>query len=232
MINKIYEHFEKEYPKEGCGIIGVVKGKKQWFPCNNIYEGLNNFIIDSTQYFKIKSKADIVAIVHNHIETDNTPSTNDINSCNALGIPYYIFKYPEMDLNIVQPKFLQNPLIGREYEFGVTDCFEAAKDFLASQNIDIAPRAAFEDRWYEKDLNYFTDEIIAQWGAVPVSDFQKNDILIFQLGAKVPDHCGVFLGRDVFFHHARNRLSCRENLYPFWIKHLVGAYRYDENSLS
>ena len=30
------------------------------------------------------------------------------------------------------------------------------------------------------------------------------------------------------FHHAENRLSCRESLYPFWAKHLTGIYRYDK----
>jgi len=28
MIDEIQEHFAKEYPKEGCGIIGIVEGKK------------------------------------------------------------------------------------------------------------------------------------------------------------------------------------------------------------
>ena len=33
MIDEIQAHFEREYPKEGCGIIGIVEGKKEWFPC-------------------------------------------------------------------------------------------------------------------------------------------------------------------------------------------------------
>jgi cell wall-associated NlpC family hydrolase len=51
--------------------------------------------------------------------------------------------------------------------------------------------------------------------------------LIFTMGANVPNHCGVYTGNDIFFHHAVNRLSCRENLYPLWKKYLTGIYRYE-----
>ena len=79
----------------------------------------------------------------------------------------------------------------------------------------------------DKDLNYFCDEIIKQWGGKPVTDPEINDVLIFQTATNVPNHCGVYLGKDMFFHHAVNRLSCRESLYPMWAKHLVGIYRYE-----
>lgn len=227
MIEEIREHFEKEYPREGCGIIGIVKGKKKWFPCNNVSEDEESFILDSKDWFTIRQQADIFAVVHNHIDFSNEPSQADIESCNALGVPYYIFSYPEMDLNIVEPAKNFTPLIGRDYKFGVQDCFEAMRDWLASENIFIPVRAAFEDDWWEKDLNYFTEEVIKEWNHVPVTVPQKNDVLIFQIGAGVPNHCGVYLDNDIFFHHAVNRLSCRESLFPFWGQHLVGIYRHE-----
>ena len=56
MIHEIEEHFKKEYPREGCGIIAIVKGKKKWFPCTNVAEDDEDFIISSQEYFKIKVK--------------------------------------------------------------------------------------------------------------------------------------------------------------------------------
>ena len=227
MIEEIREHFEAEYPREACGIIGVVKGKKRYYPCENVAEDDDDFIMSSTDYMKYKRSMDIIGIVHNHPDADNTPSEGDINNCNALGIPYYIFSYPDMDLNILEPEVNVNPLLGREYKFGSADCFEAMRDWLASENIDIPPRDLFEDDWWEKGLNYFTEENIKNWSHKKVDNPQKNDVLIFQIEADVPNHCGVYLGNDVFFHHAVNRLSCRESLYPFWRKHIVGIYRYE-----
>ena len=34
-FEEIVEHFNAEYPREGCGVIGIVQGKSKWFPCKN-----------------------------------------------------------------------------------------------------------------------------------------------------------------------------------------------------
>ena len=228
MIEEIKKHFDTEYPREACGIIGIVKDKKKWFPCQNVAESDDDFVMSSEDWFKVKRQADILAIVHNHTNNDNTPSENDINNCNVLGIPYYIFSYPDLELNIVEPKENFNPLLGREYSFGVTDCFEAMRDWLASENIKIPAREVFEDDWWEKGIDYFTEENIKNWNHVKVDTPQKNDVLIFAVeSGTIGNHCGVYLGNDVFFHHAVNRLSCRESLYPFWARHIIGIYRHE-----
>ncbi len=230
LYEEIREHFEKEYPREGCGVFGVVKGKKQWFPCTNVADDNEDFIIDSKEYIKLLRTTDIVGIVHSHPDASSEPTESDIKYCNTLGIPYYIFSYPDMDLNVLQPEKNLTDLYGREYEFGVLDCFEAMRDYLKSQNIEIPPRALFEDDWWEKgQLDYFSADVIKDWGGQPVdinTDLQVNDVLIFKVEAERNNHCGVYLGNDIFYHHAVNRLSCRESLYPFWQKWLVGAYRY------
>jgi len=228
MIHEILEHFESSYPKEGCGVIGVIKGKKKWFPCINLADTDEDFLIDPKEYIQIKKQADIIAIVHNHINCSNEPSKNDIKYCNSIGIPYYIFSYPSMQLNIVNPVKLFNPLIGREYEFGKFDCLEAVRDYYRETlSIELQMRIPYLDDWWLQGHNYFTEEHMKEWGFKLVDSLQTNDILIFTMGALVPTHCGVYLGDDIFFHHAANRLSCRENIYPLWKKHLTGIYRYE-----
>ena len=144
-----------------------------------------------------------------------------------MGIPYYIFSYPEMDMEILHPVRESKSLYGRDYEFGVNDCFEAARDYYISKGLEIPNRPLFEDDWWEKDLDYFTDEYISTWGFKRIEDnMQKGDLLIFTINALVGNHCGVYLGDDIFYHHAENRISCRENLYPFWKKYISGVYRY------
>lgn len=228
MIEEIRKHFEKEYPREGCGVIAIVKGKKRFFPCTNVAEDYEDFKISYKDYFEVKKKYDIIGIVHSHPDATNKESLSDIQHCNATGIPYYIFSYPAMELNILEPKKNFQPLIGRAYEFGTADCFEAMRDWLAEANINIPPRDAFEDDWYKNtDHNYFSEENIKRWNHKKVDTPQENDVLIFQIDADVPNHCGVYLGNDVMFHHAHNRLSCREPIVPMWKKYLVGIYRYE-----
>jgi proteasome lid subunit RPN8/RPN11 len=229
MIHDIERHFKDEYPREGCGIISVVKGKKKWFPCTNIAEYGEDFIIDSQEYLKLKRTTDIVAIVHSHPDSSSEPSQPDIKYCNALGIPYYIYSYPDMELTILDPVRNTTELYGREYEFGVRDCFEATRDFLESRDILIPSRAMFEDDWWERGLDYFTEDTMAEWShvAIPLTELQENDVLIFNVKSEIGNHCGVYIGNECFYHHAEKRLSCRESIYPFWHKYLKGAYRYD-----
>ena len=133
-----------------------------------------------------------------------------------------------MDLNVLTPEKNVTELYGREYSFGVADCFEAMRDYLITQNIEIPPRIPFEDNWFNKDLDYFCPDVIKEWGGQEISldKIQKNDVLTFCVQSNVANHCGVYLGADSFYHHAVGRLSCRENLYPFWIKYLDRVYRY------
>ena len=84
----------------------------------------------------------------------------------------------------------------------------------------------FVKHMIKSNLDYFTEENIKNWKHKKVDTPEKNDVLIFKVRSNTANHCGVFLGNDVFYHHAENRLSCRENLYPFWAEHLVGIYRY------
>jgi len=35
-FDTIVDHFNTEYPREGCGVIAIQKGKSKWFPCKNI----------------------------------------------------------------------------------------------------------------------------------------------------------------------------------------------------
>ena len=227
-LQDIKDHFDREYPKEGCGVLSVVKGKKQWFPCTNIATNNDDFIMDSEEYIKLLTTTDIVGIVHNHIGSSSEPGETDKVACNTLGIPYYIFSYPDMNLTVLEPENNTTDLYGREYEFGVADCFEAVRDYLFQQGMEIPHRALFEENWYNKGLDYFTTEMVKKWKGEPVNldELKENDVLLFKVQEEVNDHCGVYLGNDIFYHHAFNRLSCRENLYPFWHKYLVGAYRY------
>ena len=227
-IEDIRQHFENEYPKEACGVISVVKGKKKWFPCKNLANADDHFLIDTDYYLKLTRTTDVIGIVHNHPDESSEPSDFDRATCNALGKDFYIFSYPEMDLTVLSPETKTTDLYGREYEFGVTDCFDAMRDYLETQNIKILPRVMFIEDFWDKNIDYFTKETIKNWNHYPVelNDIQKNDVLIFKIFSEINNHCGVYLGNDIFYHHAENRLSCRENLYPRWHKWLTGAYRY------
>lgn len=236
LLPEIELHFIKTYPKEGCGLLGVRDGELHWLACKNIATEDENFIIDSREFFKYKRMYDIVGVVHSHPDSSCEPSEVDINVCNSLCIPYYIFSYPTMEMYYLEPEVNNTELYGRDYEFGKADCFEAIRDYLATKNILLPPRELFggdyfpqQDGFWETNTEYLSPEKALDWDhkKVELKDIRENDVLIFKVYSPVNNHCGVYLGDDIFYHHAQNRLSTRESLYPFWAKFLTGAYRYE-----
>lgn len=231
MIDKlkpeIEAHFALNYPREGCGLIGVVKGRYKWFPCKNIAQSENDFILDPKDYFNTCLKSDIIAVVHSHPNGSPEPSKNDIRGCNATGLDYYIFNYPNMDVFFMEPERRIPTLIGREYSFGSKDCFEACRDFYSQQGIYLPKRENYEKDWWKKGLNYFNKEYIESWGFKETEVLKPNNLLIFNICSTVPNHCGVYLGDNLFFHHAVDRLSCREPLEGVWLESLSRVYKYE-----
>jgi len=100
-MNKIKNHFKKYAPKEACG---VFIDNFKFIECKNISEDTDTFCFCPEEYFNIIRTYKIEGIVHNHINAPNTPSNWDITGCNAMAIPYYIYSYPDMKLNVLLPK--------------------------------------------------------------------------------------------------------------------------------
>ena len=224
-LTLIREHAIQEYPRECCGLVVIRRGKAKYHPCTNIADGEYSFVIEPTEFTKLSLSGDIQFVVHSH-PTGNEPSEHDIAVCDSLKIPYLIY-YVEYDsCHIIYPKEY-NTLFGREYVFGVTDCFEAARDWYLLQGIVTPPRALhWEDDWWEKDKDYIGQEI-TNWPFKKVDNIEPGDLLTFKVLSTVPNHLAVYIGDDLIFHHAFGRLSCRESLYPLWAPHLDGIYRYE-----
>lgn len=228
LLDDISSHFYNEYPREGCGILYAENNKVHWLPCTNIAESDSEFKIDPKEYLKISKVKNIVGIVHSHPDGECNPSEYDIKNCNAIGIPYIIFSYPEMKMYELIPDTL--PLYNRIYKFGERDCFTFMRDYYLKLSIDFNDREEWVNDWWDSGENYFSETNIKRWGLhkVDTRPLKKHDMLVFQIGAHVPNHCGVYIGEGDFGHHARGRISCKESLDPFWRKHLVGAYRHEK----
>ena len=223
---QIKDHFNTVYPKEGCGLIVLRKGKQFWIPIENIAKDDDHFLMPTGTLTQISYNYDILAVVHNHIHTDNQPSEVDIRCCKATNLPYVIYSYPSMEENIVF--YGSERLIGRKYEFGKQDCFELARDYYATLGIFLPFRDPdWQDNWWEDGDNYFSAQYLRNWGFEPTAVLEEGTLLTFETQDDgFPDHCGIYIRNDTFIHHAIHRLSCRENLYPFWKKFLVGKYKY------
>jgi len=219
----VIEHLMSEYPREGCGILLNKRGKLEWIPCENVAEGNEEFRISANDYIRASLQGDIHAIVHSHPDGSPEPSEADIQASDFLGIPYWIYSIPGAELYVYEPDRKKQPLLGKEYEFGVNDCYSLVRDYYKELDIDL-PAIPFEDDFWLKGINYF-DDLQESFGFETVEEPQEHDMVIFSVMSDIPNHCGVYVGEDIFLHHAVDRLSCRESLHSFWGRYVTRYIR-------
>jgi len=225
IISQVKEHANREAPQECCGVILVKKGKRKYHPCTNISKEQDHFIIDPTQYTSLSLQGDIEYIVHSHT-SGNEPSAHDLEACNTLKIPYVIY-YLESNTYGVYCHEGYNKLIGREYVYGKQDCFEAARDWFLVHGIIMPARKNWLDNDQEINYNYMENEVM-EWPVEQVKNLLYGDILLLSVSSKKPNHLAIYLDNDIIFHHAINRLSCRENMYPLWAENIYGIFRSNQ----
>jgi proteasome lid subunit RPN8/RPN11 len=211
---------------EPVAAIVVQKGKAKLVPLQNISEDAENYFTLGNDFVKLSLNSDVLFIVHAH--PDNCIASDyDVACCNNINIPYIIFNKQTLEYSTVYPSNYKD-LIGREYVFGTSDCFEACRDWYLAHNIPIPSRNIdWEDDWWLKGLDYIIN--LEEWGFKETTSLQYGDLLIF--GQDLNNHIGVYIDKDIFYHHAVNRLSCRENIYPFWGSMLKKVYRYEKSNI-
>ncbi len=89
------KHFIDCKPAEGCGFLIEKEGDEFFYPCKNIVSHLDDeitFAIDPLDYAACEdSGADILAVLHSHVEGSADPSEADINNCKLYMLDWYIY---------------------------------------------------------------------------------------------------------------------------------------------
>lgn len=233
IIEDIKKHLYTEYPKEGCGIIYGDGENIHWAPIKNVSNDLEEFLLDKKEYLWYYERYKILSVVHSHPNLPATPSTFDINNCNASQLNYYIFSLPSEEEYILEPvKHNTKELLARPYYFGLYDCFETMRDYYRSINLTLKPRELYENNWWNKGYDYFSEENLLTHGFTKTDKLEKDCLITFRLDIKVKQatHCGVYVGEEQFIHHQYNKLSAIEPLTGAWKRIMVGIYKHEKTN--
>lgn len=226
----ILSHAAREYPRECCGLIIVRRGRQTYFPGRNISAGGSHFAIHPQDYLEADTQGEIVAVVHSHPDGTPDPSEADLIACKASGLPWVIVSHPAGKWREIQPEGYTQPLIGREFVHGTSDCFGLVRDWYA-QNMNLhLPNFSREVDWWHNGQNLYLDNFAScGFVEIDVAELREGDALLMAISSPVPNHAAVYLGDGMILHHRQGRLSCREPLTGSYLNRTTHFLRYNRN---
>ena len=223
------KHAKEQDPRESVGVLIVIKGKEQYYPCNNLSTYSQQcFILDPEDYVKADALGEITAIVHSHPVTPPSPSQADKVSCEQSGLKWHIVNPKTEMWGYCEPTGYKPPLIGRQWVWGVTDCWSLVRDYYKEQhNIQLLDyeRPTTPQDFLDNPLFEQYAEITGFRELNKDEKLQKGDVLLMSILHPTLNHVAIFLGDDIL-HHLADRLSTREP-YNEWLLKCTGKrYRY------
>jgi len=234
LIKAIRAHAQAEYPRESCGLIVVVKGRKRYVPCSNTAQGTEHFVLPADEYAAAEELGEVIAVVHSHPNAPAAASQADLVSCEASGLPWHIVRVDVVDdmpvageMVTIEPSGYRAPLVGREFSHGVLDCYQLIVDWFAQERGVTLPQFPRADEWWNDGQSDLYTEGFPKAGFVKLPDGvapEVGDVILMQIRAKngVPNHAGVYLGDGLMLHHMHGRLSSRD-LYGGWYQESTRA---------
>lgn len=218
ILAKIIDHAERAAPRECCGLI---RGE-DYIEIENVAPGEHAFLMKNADFVRVMRDGPVDAVAHSHVFLPPIPSETDRSCCEKSGLPWLIVSVPNNTHTVFYPSGFKAPLIGRQWAWGVHDCFALVRDGISHfAGIDI-PDIDRDWEFWLKDHDFIRASM-AEMGFVempPGTPLKHLDVIGMRVHGKVVNHLGLFLQPDHFLHHMTGRLSVEE-MYGGMYMHLT-----------
>jgi cell wall-associated NlpC family hydrolase len=230
------QHAIAEFPRE-C--IGMIDAAGAYLPLTNHAAGdaaERHALADRRVVAQQMAIGNLRALCHSHPGGPDCPSETDMISQMEMEVPFVIvstngtattepFAWGDQLID-------DEPLIGRPFQHGVTDCYAMIRAYYRTERGVLLPDFARNWEWWqdetpgEKDLysRHFADAGFAQINRAAVL---PGDVWLAAIRSEVPNHAGVLLDGGLSLHHPSSglphdpgRLSKRDPI-ARWTPHIT-----------
>jgi cell wall-associated NlpC family hydrolase len=143
-------------------------------------------------------------------------------------LPWHIVNPQTEQWGYCEPEGFELPYVGREFVFGVVDCYSLCRDWYNRElglNLHDYDR---RDQFWLRGENLYLDNFAKEgFYPIPVEDLQYGDAILMQLESPLPNHAAIYLGNQLILHHLQGRLSSRDIYGGYYLKSTARCLRHE-----
>ena len=216
VLDAAMAHAEEESPNEACGL--VIRGAYQRM-ANIHHEPNNAFEMPPRDLLAALQAGGCEAVVHSHVGLPPNPSQPDRTSCEQSNLPWLIVSVPTRTWSVLEPSGFRAPLEGRQFAWGVHDCYALIRDGLNEYAGVVLPDVERQWEFWIAGGEDVVSKLYPQLGFVLMpqgTPLQQCDLMVMRVRAHVPNHLGLFIWPDKVLHQMSGRLSVIESYGGVW----------------
>lgn len=197
------------------------------------------FSVTGEEMLRVRQEG-LLALVHSHPDKPQCPSEADMQGQIDSAVPWGIVC---TDGNRTAPIFFWGddapipPLRGRPYRHGVTDCYSVIRDYYRTEHGILLPEFPRSWDWWHHGENLYENGFKKAGFRRFDNDVERpkaGDMWFSQLRSKVPNHGGIYLGKELILHHPASRyayepsrISRREPIHR-WMPYITHWLRHED----
>lgn len=192
----------------------------------NTHETPESFFSVSEQDTRKAMAEGLLAVVHSHPNGHAAPSASDMQGQLTTAVPWGVLSVEDGTASRIAwwgAGVEKQPLVGRKFRHGITDCYSIVKDYYELERGVQLPEKPRDWLWWQNGENLFIDDFkAAGFVRIEASEAKPGDVWLAQIRSEVPCHCGVLLEDGLTIHQAGShqavddsKLSVREPVFRY-----------------